>query len=232
MATDVKKPVSGEPPVHTPEDRVVDTAQQFWDKNSKVILYALAAVILVGGGYFVYRNYFKAPEEQKAAEAIWKAQDYYKIDSFRLALNGDGANQGFLRIISKYGGTQVGNLAKFYAGSSYLHLGDYNNAIKYLKDFSTSEKETQLRATGLLGDAYAESGKKQEAVEHYKKAGTMFEDDDVNSPEYLFRAAMLYQELGKNQEAIDLLNQLKNKYPASPRAYEADKYLGKLGYTK
>jgi TolA-binding protein len=231
MATDAKT-VSGQPPVHTPDDRVVDSAQQFWNKNSKVILYALAAIILVGGGYLAYTKFLKAPEEQKAADAIWKAQDYYKMDSFRLALNGDGANPGFLRVISKFGGTKPGNLAKFYAGSCYLQMGDFNNAIKYLKDFSTTEPEAKLRATGLLGDAYAETGKKQEAVDHYKRAGTMFPEDDINSPEYLFRAAMLYQELGKNQEAIDLLHQVKNKYPASPRSYEADKYLGKLGDTK
>ena len=71
--------------------------------------------------------------------------------------------------------------------------------------------------------------KKQEAIDQYKKAGTLFDKDDVNSPEYLFRAAMLNQELGKNKDAIELLKMIKDKYPQSQRAFEVDKYLGKLG---
>jgi len=56
------------------------------------------------------------PEEKNAATAIWKAQDYFKTDHSSKALNGDGANPGFLRVISKYGSTKAGNLSKFYCG--------------------------------------------------------------------------------------------------------------------
>ena len=57
------------------------------------------------------------------------------MDSVKLALNGDNINSGFAKIISKYSGTKAANLAKFYAGSCYLKLGDFNNAVKYLKRF-------------------------------------------------------------------------------------------------
>jgi hypothetical protein len=40
---------------------------------------------------------------------------------------------------------------------------------------------------------------------------------------------MLNQELGKNKDAIELLKMIKDKYPQSQRAFEVDKYLGKLG---
>lgn len=230
MATEVKQ--TGQPAQKTTEEKVVHSAQQIWSKNSKLIVYALAAIVLLVGAYFAYNSYVKGPEEVKAGNAMWKAQDYFKNDSFRLALNGEGANQGFLKIISKYGGTKSGNLAKFYAGACYLQLGDFNNAVKYLKDFSTSSAPLKVRAYGLLGDAYSELGKKQEAIEEYKKAGAAFPDDAINSSEYLFRAAMLYQDLGKNKEAIAELQQIKTKFPLSPRGYEVDKYLAKLGETK
>jgi predicted negative regulator of RcsB-dependent stress response len=228
MATDVKQ-VPEQPVEKTTEEKVVDSARDFWGKNNKVITYVLAGLVVVVGGYFAYTKFFKGPAETKAAEAIWKAEDYYRQDSFKLALNGDGMNGGFLKAIKNHGGTKAGNLAKFYAGACYMQLGDFNNAIKHLKDFSTDQVEVELRATGLLGDAYSEQGKKQEAIDYYKKAGTMFDQDDVNSPEYLFRAAMLNQELGKNKEAIELLRTIKDKYPNSQRAFEVDKYLGKLG---
>ena len=226
MATQVKQP-TGPVTATTPVNR--DRAADFWNRNGKYILYGVGALVLLIGGYLVYQTYFVAPKEAKASEAMWKAEDYYRMDSARLALNGDGVNQGFLRIISRYDGTKAADLAKFYAGSCYLKLGDFNNAIKYLKDFSTNDKLVQMRATGLLADAYAESGKKQDAAEQYKKAGTFFEDDDFNSPEYLFRAGLMYQDLGKNQEAIDMFKLIKNKYPGSQQGREIDKYLARLG---
>ena len=228
MATDVKQ-VPEQPIEKSTEERVVDSARDFWGKNNKLITYAVVGLVVVIGGYFAYNQFFKGPAEAKAAEAIWKAEDYFRTDSFKLALNGDGKNPGFLKVISAHGGTKAGNLAKFYAGACYMQLGDFNNAIKQLKDFSTSQVEVELRTAGLLGDAYSELGKKQEAVDYYKKAGTMFDKDDVNSPEYLFRAAMLSQELGKNKEAIELLHQIKDKYPNSQRSFEVDKHLCKLG---
>jgi len=226
MATEVKQ---ASEPITTSTEVRHDRTQDFWNRNGKYILYGLGALLLILAGYFAYQNYIVAPKETKAAEAMWKAEDYYRMDSARLALNGDGINQGFLRIISKYDGTQSGDLAKFYAGSCYLKLGDFNNAIKYLKDFSTDDKLVQLRVTGLLGDAYAEAGKKQDAADQYKKAGTSYSDDDFNSPEYLFRAGLLYQDLGKSKEAIEMFRIIKQKYSASQQGREIDKYLARLG---
>ena len=229
MATEVKKVKEPIPPTPANPEPRVDRAQQFWNKNSKYIVYGFAAIILLVGGYIIYQNYFKGPEEQKASEAMWRAEEFYRTDSIRLALNGSGANQGFLRIISKYGGTKAGNLARFYAGSSYMKLGDFNNAIKHLKAFSTDDELLKVRTAGLLGDAYAETGKKNDAVESYRKAGTMFEEDNINSPEYLFRAGLLYETMGKNKEAIEMYSIIKAKYATSQRGLEIDKYLARLG---
>ena len=228
MATDVKQQVTQ--PVTTPAPtRRNNSIEDFWIRYGKYIAYGIAIVLLLIAGYFAYQNYVVAPKEQKAVEAMWKAEDYYRIDSTRLALNGDGLNQGFLRIITRYDGTQSANLAKYYAGICYLKQGDFNNAIKYLKDFSTDDKLVQVRASGSLGDAYAESGKKGEAAEQYKKAGTLYEDDNFNSPEYLFRAGLMYQDLGKNKEAIEMFTIIKQKYLSSEKGRDIDKYLGRLG---
>jgi predicted negative regulator of RcsB-dependent stress response len=228
MATEVKQvpePITE----RSTEDRVVDSARDFWGKNGKVLTYAIAGLAIVVGGYFAYNSFYKGPAETKAAEAVWKAESYFRADSFNLALNGDGKNPGFLSAISKHSGTKAGNLAKFYAGACYVQLGEFDKAVKQLKDFSTNQVEVKLRATGLLGDAYSELGKKQEAIDEYKKAGSVFTEDDINSAEYLFRAAMLSQELGKTKDAVELLRTIKEKYPQSQRAYDVDKYLGKLG---
>ncbi|MFX8681248.1 hypothetical protein ABTM69_21575, partial [Acinetobacter baumannii] len=74
---------------------------------------------------------------EKAVEAIAKAQQYFMADSSRLVLNGDGLNKGVLAIMKTYSGTKTANLARYYAGISYLKLGEFQNAINQLKDFST-----------------------------------------------------------------------------------------------
>lgn len=217
-------------PAHLEEEKnPVAEIQNAWDRYGKQVSYVVLAALVVVGGFLAYRNLVSEPNEKKAVEAMFRAEEYYRQDSARLALNGDNINAGFVKIISKYGGTKAANLASFYAGSCYLKLGDYNNAVKYLKDFSTSVKELQERSYGLLGDAYSELNKKEEAAEQYKKAGTYFEKDELLSPEYLFRSAYLYESMGKTQDAITMYQIIKEKYPTSQRGADVDKYLARLG---
>jgi len=216
-------------PAHLEDEKnPVAELHSAWDKYGKQLSIALVAIIVVVGGFFAYRSLVSEPNEKQASEAMFRAEEYYRMDSARLALNGDQVNAGFLKIISKYGSTKAGKLANFYAGSCYLKMGDFNNAVKYLKDFSSPVEQLQERAYGLLGDAYSEQNKKEEAAEQYKKAGTYFEKDELFSPEYLFRSGYLYESMGKTQDAIAMYKIIKDKYPASQRGSEIDKYLATL----
>ena len=209
---------------------IVAKAKDFWERNNKPIIIASVAVILLVGGYFGYQNFFKGPKETKAADMMFKAEEYYRIDSLEKALNGDGQYSGFLRVIDKYGNTDAGNLARFYAGSIYVKLGDNANAIKHLKKFSTKSKPVQARAYKLLGDAYADQNNNKEALDYYKKAARHFEEDEANSAEYLFYAAYLADRVMKDQkQAIELYKELKKKYPRTQQGFEADNYLAQLG---
>jgi tetratricopeptide (TPR) repeat protein len=210
----------------------VDNLKNFQEKYGRKLSIALTLILIVILGYFGYKQFVLDPKEKQASEAMFRAEDYYRADSIRLALNGDAVNAGFVKIISRYKGTRAADLAAFYAGSCYLKLGDFNNAVKYLKDFKTSAVQVQAKAYGLLGDAYSELNKKEEAVEQYKKAGTYFEQDEIISPEYLFRAGYLYESMGRNQDAITMYQLIKSKYPSSQRGFEIDRYLARLGVVK
>lgn len=211
-------------------EAVIAKAKDFWARYSKLILIAGTTLIVLVGGFFAYKNFFQKPKEEKAIDAMFKAEDYYRMDSVKLALNGDGQYLGFLKIIDKYSGTDAANLASFYAGSCYLKLDDNANAIKFLKKFSTGAKQIQQRAYKLLGDAYADQGNAAEALDYYKKAARHFEKDDANSAEALFLAAYLADRVLKNQkEAIALYTELKEKYPRTQQGNEADTYLAQLG---
>ena len=221
-----------------PNQIIVERAKDFWTRFNRPVMIVALVIILIAGGWLAYKKFYKEPNEQKAIDAMFKAENYHRDaltsqnpDSLvKLALNGDGANPGFLKVMSKFKGTDAANLARLYAGECYLILNDNNNAIKYLKDFKTSSKFFQARAYKLLADAYADQGKDKDALEFYKKAAHYFKEDTENSSEALFLAAYLAQtKLNNNKEAIDLFKELKEKFPNTQRGAEADKYLARLG---
>lgn len=217
---------------HEETNQALVKAQGFWQKFQKPVLIVVTAIVVVLGGWFGYNEYILKPKEEKAADALFKAQEYFAMDSSKLVLDGDGQSKGVLYVLKNYSGTKAANLCNYYAGVSYLKLGDFNNAVKYLKDFTTDAKQVQLMAYGCLGDAYAELNKKEEAVENYKKAAHTFEKDESNSAEYLFRAALLQESAGKTKEALDLYKELKEKFPRTEKGFQADKYIYRLSIEK
>jgi len=207
---------------------VVVKAKDFWTQYQKPLVTIIIVLVVLVGGWYGYKNYIVAPKETEAQNAMWKAEQYFREDSLNLALNGDKFNRGFLYIINNYGSTKSGNLAKYYAGVCYLRTGNFNKAVENLNDFNTSVKQIQMMAYGALGDAYSELNKNDEAVNYYKKAANEFTDDATMSSEYLFRAALKLETLGKNNEALDLYKELKAKYPNTERGFSADKYIYRL----
>jgi tetratricopeptide (TPR) repeat protein len=217
---------------------VMEKAKGFWEKYSRIIM-IVSGIIILGAVAYIYFTRTKAAKEDKGADSIFVAQGYYgealkstNPDSlYNLALNGDGINKGFLWVISNYGSTDAGNLAKFYAGDCYYKLKKYPEAIDKLKGFSTSAKEVQARAWKLLADAYSYTGKNNEdALTYYKKAARHFTEDVQNSSEYMFMAAYFaHKVLNNKKEAVELYKELISKFPQSSYNNEADKYLAQLG---
>ncbi|MFT3901821.1 MAG: tetratricopeptide repeat protein [Niabella sp.] len=208
----------------------VEKARDFWAANGKTITIGLAVLLVIVGGFWAYKHFVVAPKEREALDKSFMAEEYFKQDSFALALNGDGINQGFAKLADRYSGTSTGNLSNYYAGVCCIKLNQNDKAVKYLEKFSTNSKLIQQRAYKLLGDAYGDLGKGDKALDFYKKAAHHFEEDEAASAEALFNAAFLAQTvLNKPDEAKKLFRELKDKYPRTQQGFEADKYLAELG---
>ncbi len=225
---------------------IVDKAKGFWAANSKKIIIAGSAIIVLLGGYLGYKYLVKMPKEKQASELIFPAEKLfglmsgsssYNKDTVNMVLNGDKANgvTGLLKIANSYGGTLSGNRAQYMIGACYLNLKQFDKAISHLKDFDANgatqiESKTYL----LLGHAYAEQKKTDDALNYYKKAGNISGLDEAMATEALFMAARYAEALGKTSEAVEIFQKLKDTYPASQRVSsgEVDKYLGSLGVIK
>ncbi|MES2431317.1 MAG: tetratricopeptide repeat protein [Bacteroidota bacterium] len=218
---------------------VVVKAKDFWSRFSKPIIYIGSLIILVIGGWIAYKNFIVEPKEKKAADAIFPAEHLFdkmattgfNKDSINLVLNGGNGLTGVLKIASTYDGTDAANRAHYIAGACFLHSGDFANAAKHLKDFSTKATQIQTMAYSMLGDANAELKKNEEALDYYKKAAALNAKDEFMSSEFLFKAGLFAESLGKTNEAVDFYQKLKAEYPKSAHAADLDKYLARLGIT-
>ncbi len=207
---------------------IVSKSEKYIEDNKKTIGITLLVIILLIGGYFAYKYLYSAPREKQASEAMFRAEHYFGVDSFALALHGDGTQTiGFLEIIKKYGSTEAGNLAYAYAGISYFNLGQYDQALEHLKKYSGSDKMVLPTVTGLMGDCYVELDKTQEAVSYFEKAATMA-DNDIISPIYLKKAGIAYEALGQNDKALKCYETIKEKYYNSEEAMSIAKYIERL----
>jgi len=227
MATVQNTPVTS-PEVIDDGSKTIDNLQTSYELNkSRINTIAIALVVIVGG-YFAYTQLYKAPQEKKAASMMYHAEHYFTTDSFSKALNGDGQFKGFSYISKNYGGTPSGNLARYYAGISYLKLGQFKEAIKELEDFDGKGTIVESVKFGALGDAYMETGNTAKGIESYKKASSN-KDDFAITPLYLFRLGLAYEMNNQLSEAKDVYKRIKTEYPASAQAQDMDKYLARLG---
>jgi len=207
---------------------IVDKANEFFsNKRNKTLVFGItgviAAVIVGIAGY----NYYISNQNTTAQEELFQAQFYFEADSLGLALNGDGNSYGFLEIIDEFSGTKAANLANFYAGASYLRLGDFDGAIRHLSDFSSNDYLVQARAYALIGDAYMEQDDFSNAIAYYEKAAD-YKPNKSFTPIYLKKLAIAQEQNGSLAEAAGTYGVIEKEYPESTEIHDAKKQKARL----
>src|SRR5690554_5938787 len=111
-------------------DESASKTEKWVAKNQKHIFTFIGVIALGALIYMGYQQFISAPKEKEAAAELFQAENYFKAaenttakDSiYNLALHGGDGKYGFLKIIENYGNTPSGNLAKYYAGMTYMNL--------------------------------------------------------------------------------------------------------------
>ncbi len=202
-------------------------------KYKNAIIAAVVVVILaiVGG---IYWKEHKASVQAKASTEMAKAQEAFAQamqtntqDAFQLALNGDSlGHTGFLALANASG--KAGNLANLYAGLCYAHLGQMEDAAKYLEKFDQKGDQMVSPAVlGALGNVYASLDHLDKAVSTLKKAAEKA-DNNALSPQFLIQAGEILESQGQKSEALKLYQQVKDKYFQSAQYQLIDEYIERV----
>ena len=81
---------------------VITRTEEFIEKNQKKIIIVACAVVAVAVIIFCYFKFYKQPREERAAAAMFYAENYFAAGDYQQALEGDGTNAGFLSVMDSY----------------------------------------------------------------------------------------------------------------------------------
>ncbi len=203
----------------------VSATENFFIQNRKRLIIALVAVVVVGLGIMGYSKWVYAPSVAQAQEESYVAELNFQQGEFELALNGDGVNKGFAQVCSEYG-AKAGKAVYLYAGICCAQLGQWEEALSYLKKYKGTEPILAARSLALQGDCYSALADNAQAAAYYVKAAQ--KADNPFAAEYLVKAGKAYEALGQKDKALEAYKTVKQKYQMSIEYSLIDKYINEV----
>ena len=202
-------------------------AEMYVEDNKNNLMVVVLAIAIGFSAFFAYDRLYVQPKENNAGTEMYMAEKNFEQNKFQEALDGDEQYAGLLEIIDAYGSTNAANLAEYYAGISYLRLGDAESAIEHLDNFSSDDEILAPIAQGAIGDAFSELGQNKEALDYYIKAAEL-KTNDFTTPVYLMKAANAAYSLGKKDKALSLYNRIQNEFASSKEGQNIGKYMARI----
>lgn len=203
----------------------VSRTEIFFRENRNLLLIILALLIAVCAGFFCWYKFSYQPKKTEALGQMYPAEANFRNMEYDLALNGDGNILGFSQIIEDYG-KKAGKAVYFYAGVCELQLGNYAEAVSYLKKYNGGDKILAARALACTGDAYVGLEDYENALKYFVKAAA--KSDNMFSAAYLLKAGVVCEQLGQDAKALGYYREIKEKYPQSIEGYDIDKYISRI----
>ncbi len=217
-----KKNQMVEPEVNIGE--ALSKVELFFNNNKKKIAYILGIIVAIILLFVCYREFIAKPKHKEAQNQMIVPERYFRLDSFALALKGDGNFLGFEDIIKDFG-SKADQAVYFYAGVCEFQLGNYDQAIKYFNKYSTTDSNLKARAKACIGDSYVNKEEISTAVGYFEEAAKI--SDNIFSADYLKKAADCYVELKQYEKALKAYQTIKDTYRESPVAMDIDKYISR-----
>lgn len=190
------------------------------NKNLRFATYGIGSVLGLMVLYFAYRQFIWSPSNEKSKEAYYRGLNLAVKDSTDAAIN------ELEPVVKKYDGKQGGEIAQFVLARQYMAKGDFKKAAEALEDVDVNDTYVSVYKLGLQADCQSELGKYQEALDLYLEAAELNENE-LTTPTYLFKAALVAEELKKYEEATELYTRIKSNFLNFSNAKAIDKYIAR-----
>ena len=205
-------------------DELYSKSEQFVDKNRKQLTLGLggaAALIMVVIGY---SSLVVAPHNTAAEEAAFMAEHYFAKDSADLAMLGDGLNAGLEEILSDYSGTPAAARAAFELGIIHRDAARFEEAVEAFNAAGFSDDVFGPLTDANIGDCLVELGNLEGAEGHFASAASVAASGlaaKALSPMCSYKRALVLLELGNEDKARKVLQDLADDFPNSTYAANA-----------
>jgi len=200
----------------------------FYNQNKAAVLGGGLGIILAVGlviGYFIYTSQM----EQEAQDLLGVAEQSLMQGNFEQALYGDDDEftLGFVQIARNYSRTDAGNLANYYAAVSEYELGNYEQALGHIENFSPPRGILGVAPISLHAIILLDLERYEDAAETFERAAR-WDENSSTTPYNLFEAAQAHMEAGNNQRALELIDRIIEEYPNSQQFSRAQRLRGML----
>jgi tetratricopeptide (TPR) repeat protein len=147
--------------------------------------------------------------EDKLAASIYKQGEQEKA-----AGNLAGAAEHFLRIARAVPGSEINVTAQYDAAAAYISLQRWPDAIRILEQWQRDNAAHKLRldVSRKLAVLYRENGQPLQAANQFARLSDTDADPQLRR-EASLTAASLYQQEGRNEQAIAAYERFVERYP-------------------
>ncbi|NTW55817.1 MAG: tetratricopeptide repeat protein [Chlorobiaceae bacterium] len=214
-------------PVQTEgKTELADTLLFIAIKYKNVLIGILVAVVLAGGGTFLWvQNQQK--RENEAAMELSRIAPYLDQGIYTTAINGEGKTPGLKKIAEDYSGTPSGNMASLLLANAWYATGNLDSALKAYKAVSIGNKDLAATALSGAGACLFEKNQFGEAAKSYHEASEKAESTALKSL-YLAREANCYRQSNQLAKAAELYKSIVDKYPVTQGAAMAQQSLWQI----
>lgn len=195
-------------------------AQFKTNKKLRMTTFIVGGIIVLVLGYFAYRQFIWEPANEKSKDNYYVGLNYAAADSTELAIEELRAHK------NNYDGKVGGEVAQFVYARQLMAKGEFKNALEELEGVKVKDTYVRIMSIGLQGDCHSELGNYEEAAELYMEAADM-EDNEMTTPTYLFKAALIAEELKDFGKATELYERIKADYPAFGSTKQIEKYIAR-----
>lgn len=190
-------------------DEVNDTLTGLGEKvqnNPKTLIYSCVAVAVVVIAILIYVYAIRQPGQASANQALGQAD-------MELLMGNDSIALAKYQQVAADHGYDAGNLANLNAAILLYKDKKYEEALSYLKNFSSSESIIGASAKSLEGDCYVNLQKYPEAVDCFKQAVKISDNNPHYTPAFLMKEATVLREMKDYSAEVAVYEQIVKDYP-------------------